>query len=86
MSFYSHRQVTTKKAHQCMGCLDIIPIGSKVTYYAGIADGDFCYGYICTECEDVMECDHCEECFEDGVFREGALKDCKICKKGASDE
>lgn len=48
------RVVKTRKKHQCLGCLDIIPPGSSVQRNTGTWEGEIGSSYVCGPCEEYL--------------------------------
>lgn len=46
---------STRKAHRCEWCWQVIPIGSVAYYRAYYFDGDFASGHMHPECRDAMD-------------------------------
>jgi len=46
--------VKTKKHHECFSCLRNFPPGTKMNYWVGKYEGDFCTSYSCLTCVDIM--------------------------------
>lgn len=59
MDILSEKIVTTRKEHQCMGCLRIIPAGSKMYRQTNVFDeiGTFKLCLTCNELMDYIEPD-----------------------------
>lgn len=69
------KQVTTRKEHQCFGCLGSIPAGRTVEYFVDFEE-DFSYGYNCEICKIYLEL--YGDSFNDMDFYEGDLgQDCE---------
>lgn len=81
--------VKTRKSHKCVGCLEIIPTGTKVYHQTCVDDGIYDV-YMCDSCRDWcsnMENKNyatgetikgCEDCFESESAFEGYIRECKI--------
>lgn len=52
--FDKRKQVTTKKDHQCTGCMDVIPKGAKSVYHTGKYDDSFYRYHLHLECHQFM--------------------------------
>ncbi len=63
--FYTSRFVTTRKPHQCWGCAETFPAGTRMDYVAGVFDGDFSSTYYCETCSEYLSAH--PEYFEDGI-------------------
>lgn len=50
--FSTSRFVTTRKPHQCWGCGEMFPAGSRMEHTAGVWGGDFYSSYYCDTCHD----------------------------------
>lgn len=72
--------VKTRKKHRCVGCNEIIEIGTKVMKYSGVSDGKFYNSYMCDACEEFSktECMKCRTCWDIEVCFDGYIKECKI--------
>lgn len=49
-----NKTITTRKPRTCFSCLRKFPIGTKMNYWVGIYDGDFCASYSCMTCVNFM--------------------------------
>ena len=54
MTTFKRKSVITRKEHKCMSCYRKFPEKSKMTYWAGIFDGEFGYNYTCSTCEEII--------------------------------
>lgn len=54
MGFHRSTVVTTRKQHQCRGCLAVHPKHTRMESFAGTFYGDFYYGYLCEQCATVL--------------------------------
>jgi hypothetical protein len=50
-----NKTVITKKAHQCFSCYRKFPAGTKMTYFAGIYEGNFSSIYWCDTCDSIFD-------------------------------
>ena len=48
------KSVIIRKEHQCFSCLRKFPKGTKMAYWVGIYEGDFCASYSCMTCVEIM--------------------------------
>lgn len=71
---------STKKEHECMGCLKIIPIGSCAYNYVGLWEGKFYCYYLCQSCAGYAEKND-DYLDYDGTFWEGAIAETKHMKE-----
>ncbi len=72
MNILKSKWVITKKQHTCFGCCNRYSIGTKMHYFVGVIDGDFCSSYTCELCNIVINNNPIE--FDDG-FNEGGVSD-----------
>ena len=77
IAFDSHHVKATRKEFQCHGCLDTIPVGSRVEKSAGTSCGDFWTCILCAACSDWIAA-HRDfwEAYPDG-FMLGDVGDCR---------
>lgn len=82
--------ITTRKDHQCLGCMDKIPKGSKADVQVNAADGEIYRVYLCLPCAE-----HWDEAFRDDYVDGDGLslgqlidichdyynRDCETCQK-----
>lgn len=52
--FDERKQVTTRKDHKCMGCVEVIPKGSKAIFHKGKYDEEFYRYHLHIECHQYM--------------------------------
>lgn len=72
MTVLEHKTVTTRKEHECFGCCEKFPKGSKMEYNVTVDQGDFGSYYLCLDCvEKLKEIENWV--FEDG-FSAGEIK------------
>jgi hypothetical protein len=63
------KTVLTRKRHQCFSCLRYFQPGTKMKYWVGIYEYDFCASYSCMTCVEIMNSTgECE--FPEGFVRE----------------
>jgi len=48
------KTVITRKDHTCFSCLRKFPSGTKMSYWVGIFEFDFCASYSCMTCVEIM--------------------------------
>jgi len=48
------KTVRTRKSHQCFSCLRNFPPGTKMNYWVGLYEDDFCASYSCMTCVEIM--------------------------------
>lgn len=68
-----YKQVTIRKSHQCFSCFRQFNPGTILVKWAGTFEGDFCHGYICLTCEQIMNkqpLDSYEEGYAEGHVHE----------------
>lgn len=53
--FNKRKEIQTKKAHDCLGCLTEIPVGSGATYHSGKTEEGFYGYYLCPDCDQYLE-------------------------------
>ncbi len=64
--FSTSKFVTTRKPHQCWGCGEAFPAGTRMDYTTGVFCGDFYSSYYCEDCHDWLA--HADpEYFQDGI-------------------
>ena len=63
--FYNSQFVTTRKPHQCWGCAETFPPGTRMDLTAGVFQGDFHSAYYCEDCSNYAT--NNPECFENGI-------------------
>lgn len=73
MEVLKNKVVTTRKEHQCFGCNEIYPPGTKMEYTVSVDQGDFLTAYWCLICIAVMYEWHYEDCqyIEQGSVKSG---------------
>lgn len=69
MSTLSSKNVKTKKEHTCYSCGRPFPKGTKMNYWAGLYEGDFCAVYSCMTCVEIMNMSD-ETAFPEGYVYE----------------
>jgi len=67
--------VKTRKEHKCHGCLEEMPIGSKVQATTFVDDGIYTI-YMCDKCISWCNARKCRECIEMESAFEGYIRDC----------
>ena len=60
--------VNTKKKHRCFSCERVFPENTKMHYWVGTIEGDFCASYCCDTCNQIMKLDPFPS---DGYYPEG---------------
>ena len=50
--FSTSKLVTARKPHQCWGCAETFPAGTRMDHTAGVWSGDFYSSYYCETCHD----------------------------------
>ena len=55
MRMLKSKWVITRKQHTCFGCCNRYSIGTKMHYFAGVIDGDFCSSYTCDLCNIIIK-------------------------------
>lgn len=83
MTTFQAKFVKTKKAHQCLFCTRIFPVGSCMFYWCGLNQGDFSSSYTCETCEKLTPYidDH-----HDGYFSGCVVEMCQDCKVSTPEE
>lgn len=54
MATLKSTSVKTRKEHECFSCYRKFPIGTKMNYWVGHYEGDFCATYSCMTCVEIM--------------------------------
>jgi len=62
--------VTTRKDHQCFGCLKMFPAGSRMAYQFNVDSGDTSSIYTCRPCAEIMKTTDPDDPWS-GAFCEG---------------
>jgi hypothetical protein len=68
------RLVVTRKLRECNFCFRKFQIGTKMNYWVGIFDGEFCSSYACETCQEIMSLDS-ESAFPEGYVNDMLDKD-----------
>ncbi len=73
MEILRSKIVVTRKEHQCFGCNNIFPLGSRMHYTVSVESRDFLSAYWCLVCVAVMDDWDYEDCqyIEQGSVKSG---------------
>ncbi len=54
METLDNKTVKTRKAHQCWGCAEVFPKGTKMGYVTSVDSGEFSHAYWCDTCGNII--------------------------------